>query len=383
MTDWQESEHPRHPAKTAGGRGGRFRRKGLAGLAGELVRAYPGLKLWISDRDDYSVLDQIVVPQRNRGTGTEVMQALVDEADRQGLTLALSPSEDYGGSYARLRRFYRRFGFTPNAGRSIDYEIGEDMVRRPQAPREGTADWSRLASERLGASGGHVDRVEGRDLLGELTEADFEALAPIAHSPLDVANQPLHGDRALAEIWQRQGFDGLPRVVTSGQMQEATDAGWLSLWRAVGTNEETGDTGPEIAEMFRSGWVRPGMGAYGNGTYFAADRAKDHLVDYYAFTGGGALVHAALSPTARVVYYDHLVEEMAAAGITHEVLYGDHTKWTPREQVLVDAGRFAALRGYDAILYWPSAAYRERDKLDPAEIVILNRTAVIVEAADG
>lgn len=255
-----------------------------------------------------------------------------------------------------------------------------DHPRHPDGRfrEKGTADWSRLVSERLGAPGGHVDRVEGRDLLGELTEADWEDLAGRAPSLYEVASGTApEGDRALGAIWQRQGFDGPPRVVSTQEMEQAVGTGWMSLWRAVNEVDlglTTYRSAEQIAELYRTGTARPGLGGAGNGTYFAPDRAKDNM-QYY----GEAVIHAALSPDARTIGLSELQDLMAADGITSDLLYGDDSTWTPRERVLADAGRYAALRGYDAVLHWWSA----RDKEQPHEIIVLNRTAVIVEAADG
>jgi hypothetical protein len=60
------------------------------------------------------------------------MDELTAYADAYGLNLATTPSADFGGSVARLRRFYARFGFAPNKGRSRDYGTQETMIRRPQ-----------------------------------------------------------------------------------------------------------------------------------------------------------------------------------------------------------------------------------------------------------
>ena len=246
--------------------------------------------------------------------------------------------------------------------------------------RKGTADWSRLVSERLGTPGGHVDRVEGRDLLGELADADWEALAEVTPSLYAVASGQAgpEGDRALGQIWGRQGFDGSPRVVDEATLQQAIDSGWMSLWRAVNEVDlglSTYQTAEQVAEHLRTGVVRPGLGGAGNGTYFAPDRAKGNMRHY-----GEAILHAALSPDARTVGLSEIQDLMAADGITHELLYGDEAQWTPRERVLADAGRYAAARGYDAILHWWSA----RDKEQPHEIIVLNRTALMIaEAADG
>lgn len=92
----------------------------------------PGLKLDIHRASSgHVVLSRIVVPKRSQGTGGKIMQELIDRADANGDTLALTPSGDFGGSAARLRRFYQRFGFVPNKGRNRDYAISEDMLRPP------------------------------------------------------------------------------------------------------------------------------------------------------------------------------------------------------------------------------------------------------------
>jgi hypothetical protein len=318
--------------------------------------------------------------ERRQGIGSQVMQAIVDEADRVGASLVLTPSTDMGAtSIGRLAKFYKRFGFEANYGRRRDYTTQATMIRLPQ-PREDPEDWSRLASERLGAPGGHVDRVEGRDLLGELTEADWEALAGATPSLYAVASGTAgpEGDRALGQIWGRQGFGGPPRVVDEATLQRAIDSGAMSLWRAVNEVDlglTTYQTAEQVAEHYRTGVARPGLGGAGNGTYFAPDRARDNM-GYY----GDAVIHAALSPTARTISLADLRDLMEADGITSEVLFGDDSQWTPRERVLADAGRYAALRGYDAILHWWSA----RDKEQPHEIIVLNRTALMIaEAADG
>ncbi len=79
-------------------------------------------------------LFRIVVPksQRKEGLGTKSMEDLIAYADRFGLLFTLSPSTDFGGtSVARLKRFYRRFGFVSNKGRNKIWTIRATMYRRP------------------------------------------------------------------------------------------------------------------------------------------------------------------------------------------------------------------------------------------------------------
>jgi len=96
---------------------------------------HPDLKLDIAQTGAGPVvLSRIVLPKasRGKGTGSEIMRSLTDLADERGLTLALTPSGDYGGSVARLRRFYESFGFVRNKGKNRNYDTTEDYVRPPK-----------------------------------------------------------------------------------------------------------------------------------------------------------------------------------------------------------------------------------------------------------
>lgn len=79
-------------------------------------------------------LSRIVVPdgRRGSGVGSQVMNDLIRYADGNGKTITLNPSTEFGGtSVARLKEFYKRFGFVENKGRTKDYEISESMYRPP------------------------------------------------------------------------------------------------------------------------------------------------------------------------------------------------------------------------------------------------------------
>lgn len=100
----------------------------------EGIRALnPGvtISLQVSSRGGFSVLSKIEVPKggRNTGQGTMVMEEIVAAADSQGIDIALTPSDAFGSSKARLEKFYRRFGFMPNKGRNKDFTTREAMIR--------------------------------------------------------------------------------------------------------------------------------------------------------------------------------------------------------------------------------------------------------------
>ena len=86
---------------------------------------------------DTLTLNAISMPKalRNQGLGAAFMEELVDYADREGKTIFLSPSKDFGAtSVARLRRFYGRFGFKRNLGRNKDFRSRDSMIRLPKRP---------------------------------------------------------------------------------------------------------------------------------------------------------------------------------------------------------------------------------------------------------
>lgn len=104
-------------------------------LTAQFARDFPGTRVSIAARkmSPVIVIDVIVVPQgqRRQGTGTRIMQAIIEAADANGITLACDPSTDLGGTKTGLMRFYRRFGFRPNKGRNADLSITGAMIRRP------------------------------------------------------------------------------------------------------------------------------------------------------------------------------------------------------------------------------------------------------------
>lgn len=96
--------------------------------------AAQGIAVDIGERQEVITLYRIVVPEgaRNAGSGTTAMRELVEYADRTGQHIALTPSEDFGGSKKRLVDFYKRFGFIENKGRNRAFQTSESMYR--QAP---------------------------------------------------------------------------------------------------------------------------------------------------------------------------------------------------------------------------------------------------------
>lgn len=107
---------------------------GLAALSHAVTTAYPSvtLELHVDPVGDL-VLDKIVVPadQRGGGFGSAVMEVVIAHADAIDIRMALTPSDDFGGTVSRLRVFYKRFGFVDNSGRGRDFSTRQAMSREP------------------------------------------------------------------------------------------------------------------------------------------------------------------------------------------------------------------------------------------------------------
>ena len=99
-----------------------------------LTEEFDGLKLSLSGTGDNVTLNKIIIPedQRGQGTGTQVMQRVIDWADQNGKTVALTPSKDFGGSVPHLKSFYKQLGFVENKGKNKDFEISESFYREPK-----------------------------------------------------------------------------------------------------------------------------------------------------------------------------------------------------------------------------------------------------------
>jgi GNAT superfamily N-acetyltransferase len=91
-----------------------------------------GIDHYMYERDDAIILSKFVVPKNRRkhGIGSAAMRRLTIYADSKQKIIALSPSLDFGAtSINRLCKFYRRFGFVRNMGRSKDYTLSYTMYR--------------------------------------------------------------------------------------------------------------------------------------------------------------------------------------------------------------------------------------------------------------
>lgn len=93
-------------------------------------------KVELGDYKKYIYLSRIEVDKETRGLGigSEIMSEIINYADYNDKKITLTPSTDYGASsVARLKDFYKNFGFVENKGRNKDFEISQSMYRVPVA----------------------------------------------------------------------------------------------------------------------------------------------------------------------------------------------------------------------------------------------------------
>lgn len=72
--------------------------------------------IWTWQKDGNIELSKIIIDKKKRGQGigTEVMKDILKHADKTAQTVTLTPGGEFGGSVARLKKFYGNLGFVKN-----------------------------------------------------------------------------------------------------------------------------------------------------------------------------------------------------------------------------------------------------------------------------
>jgi hypothetical protein len=304
------------------------------------------------------------------------------EAELDDLTAQTSPPLEVVQAITALKGAIRRANLA---------ELGAlerlDLAYNPEQPRD--------SGGKFGSGGETV----GRDLVASGAIRDTPAWNAVADPDKEFGapggiNESGYGHMLAHDV----GFDGLPRTVTEADLQKAITGGATELWRGVASAEH--------ADQLRSGENFVGRGIFGDGLYFA--NGHDNQMTIYGSgarpderLGGGreiaawyaraqsqdrddpAMVHAALSPDARVI----------AQGALEKMQYSEVPRstnptaaqladpaWRAAEEIrtndrflLADLGRYGMAKGYDAI----SVA---RGPGQAAQHVVLNRSKLLVSS---
>lgn len=188
-------------------------------------------------------------------------------------------------------------------------------------------------------------------------------------------------DLSLAAIGQLQGYDGKPRVVSKAELDRLVEDGHPEMFRGVTDSVDGSVSARQILEETRSGHAWYGTGIYGNGYYWGDNDLAAHYAKPLRSTQKGEVARAVLGPDAKVIDYwkdldsEHREYMASLKGHPDEALLRD---------VYGDPGRYAAARGYDAILIAPDSLSEKLGQKPRGErpwYNILNRTALVIEEA--
>ena len=116
------------------------------------------------------------------------------------------------------------------------------------------------------------------------------------------------GDLQLEVIADMQGFSGLPKVVTSDEIDQLEQQGWVIAYRGIAddyVDDILATPAKKLAQQFRTGEYFGGLGTTGNGTYFSSDErvAKKYAGD------NGEVIRVAIPPN--VLMGSEFKEELA------------------------------------------------------------------------
>jgi len=91
--------------------------------------------MWLSIKGWESIhVNKIFIDKNNKqqGLGTKVMSDLTALADQYDVIVTLTPTSEFGSSYQRLIRFYKRFGFVMNKSKNKNFSFMATMLRLPK-----------------------------------------------------------------------------------------------------------------------------------------------------------------------------------------------------------------------------------------------------------
>jgi len=143
---------------------------GIAKLSKELKLKGVDIATIFNERENAIELSKIVVDKakRNSGIGTDAMKKLLDIADNNRSIVTLTPSKDFGGNLAKLKRFYKKLGFVENKGSAKDFRFQDTFIREPLKSKSGPS-LNRLHNAKL-----EIDQMLekfGDNSLGRTTKA--------------------------------------------------------------------------------------------------------------------------------------------------------------------------------------------------------------------
>jgi GNAT superfamily N-acetyltransferase len=108
----------------------------ISAFSSYIQNKYDLESFFVYEKGDLITLGMLKVADKKQGTGTAVMNELINYADQNNKRIFLTPGlpDDRHGttSRGRLVKFYKRFGFVENKGRNKDFTLPVGMYREPK-----------------------------------------------------------------------------------------------------------------------------------------------------------------------------------------------------------------------------------------------------------
>lgn len=214
-------------------------------------------------------------------------------------------------------------------------------------------------------------------------------------------------------LWQEQGFDAKPTLVTEAQWADLEASGWTPMYR--GLNADTDDELAVYVRQFLEGdEPYAGSGMFGTGHYTSDIRGTAEEYARHAHGVGqeqrakqsGQVLDILLHKDAKVIDIEDLQQQMKQVWETRRrierEIRGERDDGFPAIQwddltdeqrtflmnvnnyeavIQEDPGRFATMLGYDAIrVRNPMTNWQTQEKLPDTFYVVLNRGALAVRS---
>jgi hypothetical protein len=184
------------------------------------------------------------------------------------------------------------------------------------------------------------------------------------------------GDEVLEAIYEYTGFDALPIVLEEDEFDILAEGNEVLYRGLTGYSWPGGSLTPqELMDLMRFGRHYPGLGIYGNGTYSStvSSVAFDYASQQSTLTATAQnMLRMMLNPAARIADSSQLAEEYGKYHSVFTPQPGGRLR-SPAQELLLNSGRFAAAKGFDAI----------RVAGPDGIVVVLNRGALTVSAQPG
>jgi hypothetical protein len=181
-------------------------------------------------------------------------------------------------------------------------------------------------------------------------------------------------DIRLEIIADKQGFSGLPKVVSSKEMAQLEKEGWTVAYRGIANTktQKTTLSAKDLAKQFKTGRYYGGYGTYGNGTYFATDieTAKDYAGE------DGEIIKVAIPPNVlmeRKEFKNEVIKHQDSFnGNKPRAFYGDD-----------DIGRVLAAKGVRGVrmnlIISGSFVAEVGEAIETNVILVWDRSMLVVE----